>query len=164
MSTPSLNHLRCVDLIHLFQSLNECILGSRLAAALTCFVCTSSGFNNLSNLKEHKRTHATDKTFTCDQCGKSFNTHRKLLKHKARHSGEKPHSCATCGEWQNSTVNTLWLKKMSWFIISKSCFHRWLQGSVSLARGICSVTYGHTLERNPTFAVLVGRVSPALQC
>lgn len=68
----------------------------------TCVPCHvyCSGFNNLSNLKEHKRTHATDKTFTCDQCGKSFNTHRKLLKHKARHAGEKPHSCATCGKQQ----------------------------------------------------------------
>lgn len=52
----------------------------------------------MSNLKEHKRTHATDKMFACDQCGKSFNTHRKLLKHKARHAGEKPHCCATCGK------------------------------------------------------------------
>lgn len=71
------------------------IVQNNLVFFLLCFC---SGFNNLSNLKEHKRTHTTDKTFTCDQCGKSFNTHRKLLKHKARHAGEKPHSCATCGK------------------------------------------------------------------
>lgn len=71
-----------------------------------------SGFNNLSNLKEHKRTHATDKTFTCDQCGKSFNTHRKLLKHKARHAGEKPHSCATCGKEQSLSC---WKYYSRWF-------------------------------------------------
>lgn len=92
---------------------------------LTSFVllCSSygAGFNNLSNLKEHKRTHATDKTFTCDQCGKSFNTQRKLLKHKARHTGEKPHSCATCGKrhflpgWKYCyVVSTEYLHTLSW--------------------------------------------------
>lgn len=55
-------------------------------------------------------------------------------------------------------------KRIARFFLSKSHCHRWLQASVSLARGICSGTYDHTPERNPTFAVLVGRVSPAPLC
>ncbi|XP_048087705.1 zinc finger and BTB domain-containing protein 49 isoform X3 [Alosa alosa] len=62
-----------------------------------------TGFSNFCNLKEHEKTHSTDKEFTCDQCGKSFNMHRKLQKHKIRHSGDRPHSCQTCGRSFGST-------------------------------------------------------------
>ncbi|TSK87453.1 Zinc finger and BTB domain-containing protein 49 [Bagarius yarrelli] len=56
------------------------------------------GFGNLSNLKEHKKTHSLEKEFICDQCGKSFNMQRKLIKHSMRHTGEKPYCCQTCGK------------------------------------------------------------------
>ncbi|XP_058049378.1 zinc finger and BTB domain-containing protein 49 isoform X7 [Ahaetulla prasina] len=56
------------------------------------------GFSNFSNLKEHKKNHAAEKVFTCDECGKSFNLPRKLVKHRIRHTGEKPYNCSVCGK------------------------------------------------------------------
>lgn len=82
-----------------------------------CCILPYSGFSNISNLKEHKKTHTTDREFTCDQCGKSFNMHRKLLKHKIRHSGEKPHTCQTCGAYQPVLGQTLRLSEYGYCIL-----------------------------------------------
>ncbi|XP_058049382.1 zinc finger and BTB domain-containing protein 49 isoform X11 [Ahaetulla prasina] len=62
------------------------------------FILAWSGFSNFSNLKEHKKNHAAEKVFTCDECGKSFNLPRKLVKHRIRHTGEKPYNCSVCGK------------------------------------------------------------------
>ncbi|XP_025028339.1 zinc finger and BTB domain-containing protein 49 isoform X5 [Python bivittatus] len=65
---------------------------------LTFVKSVGKGFSNFSNLKEHKKNHAVEKVFTCDECGKSFNLPRKLVKHRIRHTGEKPYSCSVCGK------------------------------------------------------------------
>lgn len=62
------------------------------------------GFSNFSNLKEHKKNHAAEKVFTCDECGKSFNLPRKLVKHRIRHTGEKPYNCSVCGKSEGFLV------------------------------------------------------------
>lgn len=66
------------------------------------------GFSNFSNLKEHKKNHAAEKVFTCDECGKSFNLPRKLVKHRIRHTGEKPYNCSVCGKLEGSFTDLVW--------------------------------------------------------
>jgi KRAB domain-containing zinc finger protein len=48
-------------------------------------------------LKRHIQSlHFGEKSFTCDQCDKSFATKDKLNRHKKIHGKEKVYECARC--------------------------------------------------------------------
>ena len=59
---------------------------------------SSDHISHLSSLKDHARTHAGEKLFHCDDCGKSFTTSRSLKDHERTHTGKKPFQCMVCGK------------------------------------------------------------------
>jgi len=60
-----------------------------------CNVC-HAGFSQLSYFNAHRRTHFAEKPYKCDKCKKGFvqSTHLKI--HKMIHTGEKPYQCYIC--------------------------------------------------------------------
>ncbi|XP_030608716.1 zinc finger protein 227-like [Archocentrus centrarchus] len=65
--------------------------------SLTCNFC-GKAFKNKYNMNQHHRIHTGEKPFSCETCGKSFYVSSSLKSHKATHTGEKPYSCKTCGK------------------------------------------------------------------
>uniref|UniRef100_A0A3B3SNE5 C2H2-type domain-containing protein n=1 Tax=Paramormyrops kingsleyae TaxID=1676925 RepID=A0A3B3SNE5_9TELE len=63
----------------------------------SCNECGKS-FTNTAALTRHTKTHSTEKKCICAQCGKGFINQSYLKKHQRVHTGEKPHVCSECGQ------------------------------------------------------------------
>ena len=74
------------------------------------FTCQECGkvFNAHYNLTRHMPVHTGARPFICKICGKGFRQASTLCRHKIIHTSEKPHKCSTCGKAFNrsSTLNT----------------------------------------------------------
>lgn len=66
-------------------------LGDWLFCIVTC-----KGFQQISNLKDHMRTHNGEKPYLCSTCGKSFSQYGTLRRHTIGHSGVKSYICSVC--------------------------------------------------------------------
>lgn len=73
----------------------------------TCQDCGKT-FNAHYNLTRHMPVHTGARPFVCKVCGKGFRQASTLCRHKIIHTEEKPHTCGTCGKAFNrsSTLNT----------------------------------------------------------
>lgn len=60
-----------------------------------CSKCTSA-FKNARGLKNHLKTHDTNKNYVCEVCGKKFTTTINLKNHMSAHSELRPHYCEMC--------------------------------------------------------------------
>lgn len=73
------------------------------------YVCQTcgKGFLYKGNLKDHETTHTGKKPHVCQTCGLAFRKKSNLQRHEKIHTGEKPHVCRTCGK-AFSQSNTLY--------------------------------------------------------
>lgn len=59
-----------------------------------CEICGKS----TRNIKNHMDSHATEKLYNCDQCGKKFKFKSGLVIHKAVHNSTPRKTCEVCGK------------------------------------------------------------------
>lgn len=60
-----------------------------------CSQCTKS-FKQISELKEHQKSHSNEKQYVCSECGKCLQSRNGLYVHLKVHRGEKKHECQLC--------------------------------------------------------------------
>lgn len=73
----------------------------------SCQIC-GKVFNAHYNLTRHMPVHTGARPFKCKVCGKGFRQASTLCRHKIIHTQDKPHQCKECGKAFNrsSTLNT----------------------------------------------------------
>ncbi|XP_036184245.1 zinc finger protein 467 isoform X1 [Myotis myotis] len=55
------------------------------------------GFAHGQHLARHRRVHTGERPFACAQCGRRFGSRPNLVAHSRAHSGARPFACAQCG-------------------------------------------------------------------
>ena len=76
----------------------EAHLATHLNDNNECEICNKQ-FSSAANLTAHMLTHAEEKPYKCDKCGKSFVRNDALLKHALKHKpGANEIACEECGK------------------------------------------------------------------
>jgi DNA-directed RNA polymerase subunit RPC12/RpoP len=75
--------------------------GHRGKRTYTCDDCSRS-FTKKSSLVIHYRIHSGERPYQCPECGKAFTTSSYLHVHRLIHSDEKPFQCELCEKYFKS--------------------------------------------------------------
>ena len=72
--------------------------GILIGGAFSSPIPAYKGYSTMQYLETHGRTHAGERPFKCEDCGKEFKSKSELTVHLRIHTGEKPFHCEICGK------------------------------------------------------------------
>lgn len=73
----------------------------------SCRSCTKTFTSQLQLVHHRRKSHATERSFICGICGKSFKKQIHVRNHLRTHTGERPFQCSDCGKTFSSLANLM---------------------------------------------------------
>ncbi|XP_037309205.2 zinc finger protein 574 [Pungitius pungitius] len=75
--------------------------------AFSCLLCSKTFPSQLQLFHHRRKSHATERSFICGICGKSFKKKIHVRNHIRIHTGERPFQCTDCGKTFSSLANLM---------------------------------------------------------
>ncbi|KAG8538445.1 hypothetical protein GDO81_022639 [Engystomops pustulosus] len=78
--------------------------------SFSCDECSKT-YTHKSHLIQHQRVHTGEKPYPCGECEKCFSRKSHLVEHQRTHTGKKPFSCSECGKCFSKKSNLIQHKR-----------------------------------------------------